>query len=262
MIQTRSLRAHDGVSVGVRSSGERGPAVVFVHGVGSTAAIWDNQLLALGPRYRCFAVELRGNGAVKDPDPSLITRTGFVADVLTVADDAGLDTFHFVGCSLGGVVGFELWRQAKQRVASLTFVDSFAAYPNADQTAQTIIDAATAAGNLADFAKPRAARLLAPNAPPKRFTETIEQYACKSIPCYVAATKATWTGDYRSDLARITVPVLVICGELDPIAPVALSQEIANGIPGAKLIVIPNANHVSNADAPERFNALLEEFLG
>ncbi len=262
MIETRWLTASDGVTVGARSSGDRGPGLIFVHGVGSTAAIWDDQLTAFSPRYRCFAIELRGNGAAaKDPDPASITRAGFVQDVLTVADDADLECFHFVGCSLGGVVGFELWRRAKERVASLTFVDSFAVYPNAEQTAQSIIDAATAAGNLRDFAKARAARVLAPNAPEKRYTETIEQYACKSIPSYVASTRATWGGDYRKDLPTITVPTLVICGELDPIAPLALSKEIADGIPGAKLAVVPGANHVCNADAPERFNALLDPFL-
>ena len=261
MIQTRWLTTADGAAIGARISGDHGPAVIFVHGVGSTAAIWDDQLNALASKYRCFAVELRGNGAAKDPDPSLITRTGYAHDVLTVAQAASVDRFHFVGCSLGGVVGFELWRQAGGRIASLTFVDTFAAYPNAEQTAKSIIEAATAAGNLRDFAKARAARVLAPNAPQKRYTETIDQYAVKSIPCYVAATKATWSGDYRADLPKITAPVLVVCGELDPIAPLALSKEIADGIPGAKLAVIPDANHVCNADAPERFNSVLAAFL-
>ncbi|MBV8726949.1 MAG: alpha/beta fold hydrolase, partial [Candidatus Eremiobacteraeota bacterium] len=174
MIEKRWLKSRDGVDVGVRSAGRDGPAIIFVHGVGSTAAIWDDQLDALASRFRCFAVELRGNGAAAaDPDPQLITRAGFVQDVLTVADDAAIDRFHLVGCSLGGVVGFELWRTAADRIASLTIADSFAAYPNGEQTAQTIIEGVEAAGNLREFAKARVGRVLAPDAPPKRYTETI-----------------------------------------------------------------------------------------
>ena len=261
MIETRWLKAADGVEVGVRSAGTHGPAIIFVHGVGSTAAIWDYQLVGLASRFRCFAVELRGNGAAPDPPAKSITRAGFVQDVLTVAADAGLDRFHFVGCSLGGIIGFELWREAKRRVASLVFADSFAAYPNAEATANTIIAGVKAAGSLRSFAEGRVARVIPSGAPPQRFTETVEQYACKSIPSYIASTYATWTSDYRADLATITAPALVICGELDPIAPLELSQEIARGIPGAKLVVIPGASHVSNADKPADFNAALEAFL-
>src|SRR5579864_4739817 len=103
--------------------GGAGEPVLFVHGVGSTAAIWDYQLADLGDSYRCFAVELRGNGAARPTaQASTITREGYVEDVLGVADASGAPAFHFVGCSLGGVVGFELWKQVPDRMRSITFV--------------------------------------------------------------------------------------------------------------------------------------------
>src|SRR5579884_4015771 len=90
-----------------RMSGSGDEAIVFVHGVGSTAAIWDYQLRAFGDAYRCFAVELRGNGVPKpETHPDEITREGFVDDVLAIVDAASVERVHFVGCSLGGVVGF------------------------------------------------------------------------------------------------------------------------------------------------------------
>ena len=70
----------DGAVTGARIAGANGPALVFVHGVGSTAAIWDAQLAAFSNDFRCAAIELRGNGALEDPDPSLITRAGFAGD--------------------------------------------------------------------------------------------------------------------------------------------------------------------------------------
>ncbi len=245
---------------GARMSGDAGDAVLFVHGVGSTAAIWDYQLTALRERYRCFSVELRGNGA-SHPDPAsdTITRDGFVDDVLTVAGTAGAARFHFVGCSLGGVVGFELWKRAPARVRSLTFAGSFAWYPAASTYVRDVIAAVRAAGTMERFAHERIGKLGMPAGP--RTDETIAQMACKSVESYIAATQATWTGDYRGILAGITVPVLVLCGENDSVAPPAFSHEIAQGVPGAHFATVPGAGHVCNADAPLAFNDLLRDFL-
>jgi pimeloyl-ACP methyl ester carboxylesterase len=258
MIEVLWALGRDGLLAGARQCGSHGSAIIFVHGVGSTAAIWDYQLRSLGDMYRCYAIELRGNGVAPAP-PESISRQGFVEDVLAIADAERIGRFHFVGCSLGGVVGFELWKQAPERVASLTFVGSFAAYPNAQAYADGVKAAARTAGDMETFAKERVGTLGLP--PGQRTDETIAQMACKTPDCYIASTQATWTGDYRATLSTITVPTLVVVGERDAIAPLALSQEIANGIPGARLEIIANAGHVTNADAPDAFNSLLREFL-
>lgn len=279
MIETMCVKAGDGVAAGVRyrkrisspeaaaaRSGSEPPerpstpeSIIFVHGVGSTAAIWDYQLRDLCDRYDCYAIELRGNGAIgPPPDPSMITRAGFVNDVLAVADAADSPHFHFVGCSLGGVVGFELWQHVPEQIASLTVVGSFAKYPNSEAYVANIEAAVGAAESMELFAEERSAKLGLPLA---RLAETLAQMSCKTIPSYLASTRATWTGDYRAMLSTISVPTLVICGERDRIAPLPLSQEIAAGIPGARLEVLPGAGHVSNADTPAAFNKLLREFL-
>jgi pimeloyl-ACP methyl ester carboxylesterase len=232
--------------------------LVFVHGVGSTAAIWDAQLIDFGTDFRCAALELRGNGVFEDPDPSLITREAFAADVLDVCDALQFERFTLVGCSLGGVVAFELWRRAPGRIEAMAIVGSFARYPDGERYASNICATVAAAGDMRTFAGDRAGKL---KLPPQRLTETIDQMACKSVPCYVASTRATWTGDYRRVLPTIGVPALVLCGEYDTIAPVALSEEIARAVGGAKLEVVNGAGHVANADAPDRFNALLRSFL-
>lgn len=259
MIEALRVHASDGAVTGARCSGTSGPALVFVHGVGSTAAIWDRQLDAFGDRYRCAAVELRGNGALHpDPAPASITRAGFADDVLAVAGALGVDRFTLIGCSLGGVVAFELWTLVPERLEALSVVGSFAHYPDARAYADGVKAAVRAAGTMSAFARARAAKL---GLPPARLNETIEQMACKSVPSYLAATEATWTGDYRAVLPTIDVPAQVLHGERDTVAPRALSEEIARGIPGATFAVVENAGHVANADNPERFNQLLRQFL-
>jgi pimeloyl-ACP methyl ester carboxylesterase len=258
VIRTIQVETSDGATTGARCSGESGPALIFVHGVGSTAAIWDRQLEAFATAYRCAAIELRGNGALSDPDPASIHREGFATDVLAVADALGFGRFALIGCSLGGVVAFELWGRAPERFDAMVVVGSFARYPDGQRYAQGVSEAALAAGDMRAFGAARAAKL---GLPPERLDETIEQMACKSVACYLASTQATWTGDYTAMLASIDVPVLVLCGQRDAVAPLALSEEIAAGIPGAGIATVPEAGHVANADQPERFNAILRGFL-
>ncbi len=259
MIGTLDVRASDGAVCAARIAGDSGPALVFVHGVGSTAAIWDRQLDAFGDRYRCVAIELRGNGVPKpEPPPAQISRAGYAADVLAVCDALGIDRFTIVGCSLGGVVAFELWQRSPERIEAMVIVGSFAIYPDARAYAEGVKASALACGDMATFAAQRAAKL---GLPPDRLRETLEQMACKCLESYTAATEATWTGNYTEILPMIRVPVLVACGERDTVAPVALSTAIAEGIPGARFAVIPDAGHVANADNPAAFNHLLSEFL-
>ncbi len=262
MITTLWVPSSDGALCGARCAGSNGDAIVFVHGVGSTAAIWDYQLNEFESRYRCYAVELRGNGSARvDPPPSAVTREGYVDDVIAIADAAGVERFHFTGCSLGAVVGFELWKRSPKRVRSFIFIGGFAAYPNGERTARSIIAEVLATADMRAFAEARAKRLSSLQEVPKRYEETIEQYACKNIDSYLAATRATWTGDYRAMLSTVSVPTLVLCGEHDQIAPLPLSREIAEGIPNAQLTVVGGANHVANADRPQAVNRLIDRFL-
>jgi len=261
VIETLTATTPDGVKVVARHAGSRAnPALVFVHGVGSTAAIWDYQLRTLCDAFDCYAIELRGNGVTAVADSASIAREGFVEDVLAIADANGIERMDFVGCSLGGVVGFELWKRVPQRLRSLTFAGSFAAYPGAQAYADSVKAAARSAGTMDAFARERAAKLGMP--PGARTDETIAQMACKSIDDYLASTQATWTGDYRSLMASITIPVMVVVGERDTIAPIALGKEIDDGIAHARFEVVAGAGHVTNADSPDAFDALLRDFLG
>ncbi|HLY04001.1 MAG TPA: alpha/beta hydrolase [Candidatus Cybelea sp.] len=263
MIESLRVTSPDGAIAGARiaaaSARSRATALVFVHGVGSTAAIWDRQLEAFGDEVACVAIDLRGNGACKpDPDPSLITRAGFAQDVTTVLDALRIEHFTLVGCSLGGVVALELYSRVGERFDAIVTLGSFARYPDGERVAEGIIAAVRDAGSMPVFAQRRAAQL---GLPPERMDETIEQMACKSVPSYIAATKATWTGDYTGMLSSIVVPALVSYGERDPVVPLPLSEELAAGIPSAQLAGVENAGHVANADNPAAFDALLRGFL-
>ncbi|MBV9233167.1 MAG: alpha/beta fold hydrolase, partial [Candidatus Eremiobacteraeota bacterium] len=177
MIEMLECTAPDGARTGARVARPPRTArgtLVLVHGVGSTAAIWDRQLAAFRDDYLCAAVELRGNGTLPDPDPGSITRQGYAADVLAVADALGAERFTIAGCSLGGVVAFELWQRAAWRIDAMFILGSFARYPDGQRYADSICAQARELGDVRAFGELRAAQL---GLPPERLRETIDQYA-------------------------------------------------------------------------------------
>jgi 3-oxoadipate enol-lactonase len=84
----------------------------------------------------------------------------------------------------------------------------------------------------------------------------------RTLPDVYLTTFAAILGeDLRADLAKVRTPALVLTGEHDVSAPPQLAAQLAQGIPGARFAVIPAANHFSNLDQPQRFNALVRDFL-
>jgi 3-oxoadipate enol-lactonase len=261
----------DGLRIAYAEAGA-GLAVVFLHGVGSTKDVWRSQVDHFSTRgMRCIAAEYRGYGDSDVPPPAslaagaadaqAISRAAFARDVLAVLDACGVSAAHFCGCSLGGVVSLDCYAQAPERVRSLTLVDTFAFYPGGVESMHERIDTLERLGML-EFARSRASGVLRPDALPERVERVRAEMGSIRLDVYKAATRATWTGDYRALLPRITVPVLVVWGEHDrDVAPRALSEEIVALTRSARaLTVIPDAGHVPNVDNPRAFNEALEGF--
>ena len=266
-----SFASSDGLRVAYVHAGN-GPPIVFLHGVGSTAEIWRRQVLALAPQATCIAVDYRGYGRSDVPmaaslaadarDPQSISRAAFARDVIAVLDACDLQAAHLCGCSLGGVVALECYARASERVLSLTLVDTFAYYPGGEDSMEQRIATLDELG-IEGFAQSRAAGVLHPQAAAEHIEFVRAQMASIPLEVYKAATRATWTGDYRDLVPRIATPVLVMWGERDnTIAPYERSAEIAYSLrePG-KVVVVPHAGHLPNVDNPEFFNHAVATFV-
>jgi 3-oxoadipate enol-lactonase len=115
---------------------------------------------------------------------------------------------------------------------------------------------------LGEFARSRAPHLLTPEAS----SELCEKVALMMIasvrqPSYRWACDAMAGTDHRPHLGEITAPTLVIVGEHDEVTVPALSEELAAGIPNAKLVTVPDAGHLANQQQPNSFNAAVADFL-
>ncbi len=145
---------------------------------------------------------------------------------------------------------------------SLILVDTFAYYPGGVESMDQRIATLDELG-IEGFAQSRAAGVLHPQAPAEHVEFVRAQMASIPLDVYKAATRVTWTGDYRDLLPRIAAPVLVMWGERDnAIAPYERSAEIAYSLrePG-QVVVVPHAGHLPNVDNPEFFNHAVATFI-
>jgi pimeloyl-ACP methyl ester carboxylesterase len=239
-----------------------GDSVVFLHGVGATKKCWAMQMRLLSRKFRCIALDYRGYGDSDVPPIESISREGYARDVAAVMDAAGLDKAVLCGNSLGGVVALEFYKQFPQRVRSLVLVDSFAYYPGGAESIPDRIKTLDDLG-IEKFAETRSPALFAPGAHAWLVEKARADLASIPLEVYKASTRVTWTADYRELLPNIKVGALVVWGEHDTkIAPRALSNELALGIPAASdLTVIPNAGHIPQMENPIAFNADVAGFL-
>jgi 3-oxoadipate enol-lactonase len=261
----------DGLRIAYSDVGEGAP-IVFLHGVGATKRCWAPQMAVLPQRFRCIALDYRGYGESDVPpkaslgadarDPKTISRAAYAHDVVAVLDAAGIDAAHLCGCSLGGVVALEFFDAKPARVKSLALVDTFAFYPGGAQSMDERIATLEKLG-IPEFAKTRAPGVLKPDPDPAVLESVRADMASIPLDVYKASTRATWTGDYRRLLARVGAPAEVFWGECDTsIAPLALSEELAAGLPTCSGVVrIAHAGHLPNLDNPEFFNLALEAFI-
>lgn len=117
------------LKVNVLESSGGSETVFFIHGNVSSAAFWQETMLALPRKYHSYACDLRGYG---DTDPLPVDATlgleDMADDVIACIDALGLDSFHLAGHSMGGGVAMKVMRKIPKRIASLTLVDSMSPY--------------------------------------------------------------------------------------------------------------------------------------
>jgi 3-oxoadipate enol-lactonase len=226
-------------------------AVVLCGSLGSTAAMWEPQLPALRGR-KVVTVEHPGHGGAPVTDARTVA--DLAARVLALVD---ADTFSFVGLSLGGAVGMRLAVDAPDRVERLVLTSTAARFgePGSwldraetvrEQGLEAIADAVLARWFTPGFRDSALFREMLLSIDPEGYAR-----CCEAI--------AGW--DIRDELGAIRAPTLVIGGADDPSTPPAIAEEIAAGIPGARLEVLASAAHLANVEQPARFNRLLEEHL-
>ena len=230
--------------------------IIFLHGVGSDKSVWHPQLEHFGSARRALAFDYPGYGESDFIEGA--TRDDFAAAMLAAMDALGIESAHVCGLSLGGVIAIAMQAAAPERCASLIIADSFAVHPDGS----AIYDRSIAASHrgMRELAEARVGALLASEDAAVR-SDVIETMAAIDPTAYRIGAEAVWLADQRDRAAAIHVPTLMICGDLDPVTPPSLSEELVKLIPNARLEVIRGASHLANLDKPAEFNRAIDVFL-
>jgi|CXWL01.1.fsa_nt_gi 3-oxoadipate enol-lactonase len=254
----------NGIKIAFTDEGQ-GLPVVFLHGFPLNRTMWTPQVERLATRFRVITIDLRGHGESEAPLWHY-SMEQFADDLIGVLDHLAIEQAALVGLSMGGYVLFSCVRRYPHRIKALIFCDTRAGADTLEGRAARFSMAQIAyrrgAGAIADLMLPK---LLAPS------TSTTNPSLVDRVRAMISRTEISGiAGDLMAMAARpdstemletIRVPTLVIAGEQDAASPPAEVKKIADGIPGAQFVTIPEAGHLPNLEQPERFNTLLEKFL-
>lgn len=242
-----------------------GPLLLFLHGIGGSKENWHDQILALRGTFTAAAWDARGYGDSDDYEGPC-SFDDFASDVLKVVDFYGAKATHLVGLSMGGRIAQRFYFQHRERVASLTLVDTQMSFQQRTQAERAQFLAARQAPLRAgktprDIAPAVVRSLVGPNASPQAMQICIDSMNRLRTETYLKTLTATVTQAIAGDLSTIRVPTHIIVGEFDTLTPPAISADMAAKIPGSQLTVIPGAGHLSNMESPEVFNRAMLGFL-
>jgi pimeloyl-ACP methyl ester carboxylesterase len=226
--------------------------LVLVPGLTCTARLYTPQITALWPLGQVTVADHR-----RDSDVAAIA-----ARILADAPPR----FALCGLSMGGYIAFAMMRLAPERIAKLALLDTSARPDTPEQTAGRKTQIAMAQsgryGEIPDLAIPR--YLNANHQRDERLTTIVRQMITETGPkAFVRQLNAIMSRpDSRPLLSSIKCPTLMLVGADDVATPPELNKEIAAGISGAKLTVVPDSGHLSTLEQPEAVNAALADWLG
>jgi len=244
-------------------SGGRGEAVLLLHAIGCDHRMWDGLGEALSTRFRVIRMDVRGHGR------SAVTEGPYSLDQLAddargVLDSLEIDKAHWVGLSMGGMIGQAFALRHPSRLRKLVLANTTSTYGTQGPEMWAARVKAVSEGGMAAIKELAMQRYFTDEfrASDADVVDRIGQGFLATDPeGYIACCHAIAKLDFAGDLHRIKAPTLVIAGEKDVGTPVAMSESLANAIPGAKLVVIRGAAHLSALENPEEFNRVVEEFL-
>jgi 3-oxoadipate enol-lactonase len=240
-----------------------GHPLVFVHGLGGTGNVWHAQRHVLQKTHRVVTLDLPGSGR------SGKTETTFSMDrwadqIVGLADHLQFDRFTLVGHSMSTILAQKAAGKYPERIASLILCGPMTelaaagkeAFAKRKELVQNDGMIAVADLVLAGALSPATREGNAPLA--GMFRELLMSNDPK---CYAAQCQALLDGSAKADQTSIRCPTLILVGDQDTVTPLANARAITAAVPSARIRIVPATAHLTMAERPELFNALVLEFL-
>lgn len=258
----------NGVSLHYEEQGSGPEAIVFAHGVLWSGAMFSEQVNHFKNRFRCITFDFRGHGQ------SETTKAGYDMDTLcedtaAVITSLGCIPCHFVGLSLGGIIGLRLCLRSPELFKSLSLLATSADAETAEKKRRYRA--------LSFVARWFGTRIVANRVMPIMFGRTFMTDASRS------SLREEWRQRFISNnrrgatrgvmgvstrngvfeqIHKIATPTLILAGAEDVATPPERLERIHTKIVGSKFVVIPRAGHTASVEEPARVNAELDLFIG
>lgn len=255
----------NGIGINYEVSGpEEGPVVALSHSLATSLRMWDPQVKTLiEAGYRVLRYDIRGHGGTDVP-PGPYTLDMLVTDVRALLAALDIESAHFVGLSLGGMIGQGLAIRYPALLRSLVLCDTAAVTPPEARAVWDERIAVAESQGMEPHVEPTIGRWFTPGFISARsdVVDSVRDMIRATHPQgYTGCAHVVRDLDLRDALAGVEVPTLIIVGEEDPGTPVEAAQVLQQLIPGSELVVLKAASHLSNLEQPEAFNRALLSFL-
>jgi pimeloyl-ACP methyl ester carboxylesterase len=234
-----------------------GPALLFLHGWGTSGRVWGAQQVEFADRWRVVTVDWRGCGRSECTSVANDLQ-GAIEDIEALIAALDLDRPVLIGSSLGAVFAVEMALKSPHLASGVVSVGGPAFWPSQRMDLHPLLDSLRA--ERAWFGSDWVAHWFAPGTPRPLIGWTIRQ-VLEASPFIDGHLPVFTTYDPRPRLDDLKVPVAYLHGELDPEIPASVSSECARLTPGATVRIIPASGHIPHQECPAAFNEALRQAL-
>ncbi len=253
----------NGININYELVGPEGaPTVMLSHSLSASLDMWWPQMAALSARYRVLRYDMRGHGeseAIKPP----YTLEHLASDVRALLAALDINDVHFVGLSIGGMIGQVLATRHSDVLRSVTLCNTTSVIPIELQPLWDERVGIAESSGVEALATPTLERWFSAafhERAPADVARIRAAICATSVDGYVGCCRAIQTLNETDALGAVRKPTLVIAGQHDPSTPPAASEVIRDRIEGSELVVL-DAAHLSNVEQPAAFNDALLAFL-
>ena len=252
----------NGLEVAYRFDGpEDGHVILMANSLMSNYSMWDWNVPALADRYRVLRYDKRGHGGSQTtPGPYSISQ--LADDAVALLDALNIQKVHFIGLSMGGMIGQQMGARYPERVYSLSLCDTASEMPPRNLWEERF-DIARKDGipGLVDgtikrwFTSPFIERA------PQDIEKVRQMILGTGVEGYIGCASAVRDMAQTTMLLKIKAPTLVLTGRQDPACTVEQAIVLNRMIDGSKMVLIEEAAHLSNIEQPAVFNQVVREFI-